>query len=113
MIVKDLLQWRLILAADEPGGGFGNIFVMFAPLMIVFYLLIIRPENKRKKEKESLLAEVKTKDKVLMLGGLIGTVVDLDGDELVLLVDPKKDVKMRFKRSAIDSVIIEPAQEKK
>jgi len=81
-----------------------QMLITFAPLMIIFWLFFIRPESKRRKEKERLLGGVKAKDKVITIGGLHGTVVEIEGDEIVLLVDAKKDVKMRFRRNAIDSV---------
>jgi preprotein translocase subunit YajC len=92
-------------------GGLDSLLITFVPLMIIFYLFFIRPENKRRKQKEELLAAIKPKDKVVTVGGLHGSVVEVEGDEVVLLVDPKKDVKLRFRRSAIDT--IETPEEKK
>jgi preprotein translocase subunit YajC len=89
------------------------MLVMLVPMFLIFYLLIIRPENKRRKEKESVLGTVKAKDKVVTIGGQYGVVVEVDGDDVVLLVDPKKDVKMRFRRSAIDSIQTPPEDDKK
>ena len=111
-----VLDRFFILAADTgaaPAGGAPQMsggdqllqmLITFAPLMIIFWLFFIRPESKRRKEKEQLLSGVKAKDKVITIGGLHGTVVEVEGDEVVLLVDPKKDVKMRFRRSAIDTI---------
>lgn len=100
-------------ATAAPSGGeqLMQMLITFLPLMIIFYLFFIRPESKRRKEKEQLLGAVKAKDKVITIGGLHGTVVEVEGDEVVLLVDPKKDVKMRFRRSAIDT--INPVEAKK
>ena len=92
-------------------GGLDSLLITFVPLMIIFYLFFIRPENKRRKAKEELLGAIKPKDKVVTVGGLHGSVVEVDGDEVVLLVDQKKDVKLRFRRSAIDT--IETPEEKK
>jgi preprotein translocase YajC subunit len=47
---------------------------------------------------------MKPKDDVVTIGGLHGTVVDIEGDSVTLLVDKKNNVKMKFRRSAIDSV---------
>jgi len=90
--------------ADNPFG----IFMMIGPMMLIFYFLFIRPENKRKKEKEVQMASMKPKDKVVTIGGLYGTIVEIDGDEVVLLVDAKKDVKLRFRRTAVD--VVEPTK---
>ena len=81
---------------------------MLFPLMamaILFYLFIIRPETRRKKEKDAVMNSLKVKDEVVTIFGLYGTVVSIDGDDVVLLVDPKKEIKMRFRRAAIDSVV--------
>lgn len=82
--------------------------MMIGPMMLIFYFLFIRPENKRKKEKEVQMASMKPKDKVVTIGGLYGTIVEIDGDEVVLLVDAKKDVKLRFRRTAVD--VVEPTK---
>ena len=103
-------------ASPATGGGNDGLIQMlitFAPIMLIFYLLFIRPENKRRKEKENVLAGVKAKDKVVTIGGLYGTVVEVDGDDVVLLVDPKKDVKLRFRRTAIEVITSDEDKEKK
>jgi preprotein translocase subunit YajC len=97
-------------AGQPPQPGFDSLLVMLVPMILIFYLVFIRPENKKRKEKEALLASVKPKDKVVTIGGLYGTVVDIDGDEIVLLVDPRKDVKMRFRRNAVD--VVQRAEDK-
>jgi preprotein translocase subunit YajC len=98
------------------GGSPPNPMDSFLPMMlgmaVLFYFIAWRPESKRRKEKEQLIAALKPKDKVVTIFGLHGTVVEIDGDDVVLLVDNKKDVKMKFRRSAID-VIQQPAEEKK
>lgn len=88
-------------------GGFEVMLMWLVPMGLFFYFFMIRPESKRRKEREQLLNSVKTKDKVVTIGGMHGTVVEVEKDEIVILVDPKKDVKLRFRRTAIDA--IEPA----
>jgi preprotein translocase subunit YajC len=106
-------------ATGVPGDGqqapnpLGQMVPMMAAFAIFIWLFILRPENKRRKQKEALLSSVKVKDKVVTIFGLYGTVVDIEGDDIVLNVDTKKDVKMRFRRSAIDSVVPEETKEKK
>lgn len=87
---------------------------MFLPFIIIIYFFMIRPENKRRSERDQLMNALKVKDKVVTIGGLHGTIVEVEKDEVVLLVDPKKDVKLRFRRSAIDTVeSTQPEEEKK
>lgn len=81
-----------------------------AAMAILFWLFIIRPENKRRKEKEALVSALKKSDKVVTIFGMYGTIVDIDGDDVTLLIDQKKDVKMKVRRSAIDQVVTEEAK---
>ena len=81
---------------------------MILPMILIFYLLIWRPESKRRKQREQTLNALKNKDKIVTIGGVYASVVEIDKDDVVLLIDPKKDVKVRVRRSAIES--IEPSE---
>lgn len=99
--------------AQNPYGGIFQMLALIVPMGIFFYFFMIRPESKRRKEREQVLNSVKVKDKVVTIGGIHGTVVDVEPTEIVILVDAKKDVKMRFRRSAVDSVESAESGEKK
>ena len=65
--------------------GNGDLMSMLLPMALmigVFYFLLIRPENKRKKEAEQMRSAVKTGDVVTTIGGIIGTVVNVKDDKL-------------------------------
>ena len=53
-------------------------------MLAVFYFMLIRPENKRKKEAEQMRASVKKGDKITTIGGIIGTVVDVKENSIVV-----------------------------
>ena len=75
------------LEAAGAEAGQGSLLGMLPMLLImigVFYFMLIRPENKRKKEAEQLRSGVKTGDKVTTIGGIVGTVVDVKSDTFVL-----------------------------
>lgn len=60
---------------------------MILPLIIVvaiFYFMLIRPENKRKKEAEQMRADMKVGDNVTTIGGIVGTVVSIKDDKFVI-----------------------------
>lgn len=97
----------------DPMGSLYGMLMLLVPMGLFFYFFMIRPESKRRKEREQLLNSVKVKDKVVTIGGIHGTVVDVEPTEIVILVDPKKDVKLRFRRSAVDSVESAESAEKK
>ncbi len=65
----------------------GDLLSMLLPLLImfaIFYFLLIRPENKRKKEAEETRNSLKTGDKVTTIGGITGVVVDVKEDKFVI-----------------------------
>lgn len=92
-----------IAAAAE---GSGNILSMIWPFVLmfaVFYFLLIRPQQKKQKQRTSMLSQLKKGDKISTIGGLHGTVVELSDDTVVLRVNDT--TKMTFERSAINTII--------
>ena len=73
----------LFLNGTAAGGGMTSI-IMIVAMIAVFYFLMIRPENKRKKEAEQMRSAVKNGDQITTIGGIIGTVVDVKGDKFVM-----------------------------
>ena len=71
------------LTSDLAGGGMTSILMIVA-MIAVFYFLMIRPENKRKKEAEQMRSAVKNGDQITTIGGIIGTVVDVKGAQFVM-----------------------------
>ena len=68
---------------DAPGMG-GSTIIMLLARVAVFYFMLIRPENKRKKEAENMRSSLKVGDRVTTIGGIMGKVVHVDGDKFVL-----------------------------
>ena len=64
--------------------------------------MLIRPENKRKKEAEQMRASVKTGDKITTIGGIIGTVVNVKEDKIVIETSADQ-VRIEFAKWAISS----------
>ncbi len=65
-------------------GGMTSTLIMLAMMMGIFYFMLIRPENKRKKEAEAMRSAVKIGDRITTIGGICGTVVNVKEDKLVL-----------------------------
>ncbi len=72
------------------------LFLMFA----IFYFLLIRPQQKRVKAHQALLSELKKGDRVITSGGIIGSVVKFEGDEIVV-VEIAPNVRVRVARGMI------------
>ncbi len=99
---------NLLLAMAPPaegqgGGGMIGTLIMFGAIFAIFYFMIIRPQQKRAKEREKLLSAVQKGDKVVLSSGLYGVVAGLE--EKTVLLDVGNNVKMKFDRSAIASVL--------
>ena len=58
--------------------------IMLAMMLGIFYFMLIRPENKRKKEAEQMRSSVKTGDKIVTIGGIMGVVVSVKDDRIVM-----------------------------
>ncbi|GAA0354854.1 preprotein translocase subunit YajC [Bacillus horti] len=75
------------------------LVLMFA----VFYFLLIRPQQKRQKERNQMLDALQKGDKVVTIGGLHGTIVELTESNATLKVS--ENVRLTFERSAINTVV--------
>lgn len=81
-----------------------NPIMSFLPLILifaVFYFLLIRPQQKRQKELEKMVQNLKKGDRVVTAGGLIGTVSSLQNDYLVLKVGDSEGNKVEILKSSI------------
>jgi preprotein translocase subunit YajC len=89
--------------------SFLPIIIMF----VIFYFLLIRPQQKRQKQRNAMLAALKKGDKVVTIGGMHGTIQDLSDDTVTLRI--AHNVHVTFDRGAINNVVSasEPAAEKK
>lgn len=78
-----------------------GLLLPFIIMFAVFYFLLIRPQQKRQKQRNQMLSELKKGDKVTTIGGLHGTIAELTDDTVVLRVN---DVtKLTFDRSAVNA----------
>ncbi|MGN7453238.1 preprotein translocase subunit YajC [Paenibacillus pasadenensis] len=90
--------------ASQAGGG--NIWTMLFPfilMFVVFYFLLIRPQQKKQKARNALLGALKKGDKISTIGGMHGTIVELTDDTVVLRVNDT--TRITFERSAINTVL--------
>lgn len=70
-------------ATENTGGGLMSI-IMVVAMIGVFYFMLLRPENKRKKEAEQLRSSVKVGDQITTIGGICGTIVHIKEDKVVV-----------------------------
>jgi preprotein translocase subunit YajC len=103
----------LILAQAAPAGAPGqqpNLLMQMFPLIIIFvlfYFVLIRPQQKRQKEHAKLVAALKTGDKVVTNSGIHGIIANVK--EQTVIVKVADNVKLEFDRAAI--VTVEKSQD--
>ena len=98
----------LILAMAQPSGdgGGGSMYgtlIMFGAIFAIFYFMIIRPQQKKQKERDSMINALQKGDKVVMSSGIHGTIAGLE--EKTALIDCGNNIKLKFDRTAIATVI--------
>src|SRR5436190_2138862 len=84
-------------APTAAGGPEGNPILSFLPLILIFgifYMFLIRPQQKRAKELQKMVDELKKGDTVVTAGGIIGVITSLQNDYVVLKVGDNENTKM-------------------
>lgn len=105
-MLQTLLTVFLFAPPVDAGGAQPNPLLQIVPLVlifIVFYFFMIRPQQKKQKEREKTLDSLQKGDKVVTIGGIHGTVVTLDQTKKTVLVQVSDNTKILFDRSAIAS----------
>ena len=90
-----------------PAPGWVQTLYSLGPLIlifVVFYFFIIGGNRRKEKERTALISSLGRGDRVTTIGGIIGSVVDATGDEVVLKIDENNNTKIRITRSAVASV---------
>ncbi len=106
----------------NPTGQMISTIVTFGLVFVIFYFLIIRPQNKKQKEAQKMIEAIKKGDKVVTIGGIHAVVASVKETTVILKVDD--NTKMEFSKSAVQAVTAKgeekveapadkPAEEKK
>ena len=93
---------NFLTATVDPSAGLGSTVIMMVVMLGVFYFMLIRPENKRKKEAEQMRSAVKKGDEIVTIGGIVGTVVDVKEKNIVIETGADQ-VRIEFEKWAISS----------
>ena len=90
------------LTTTTATGGMASPLIMMVLMIAIFYFMLIRPENKRKKEAEQMRSAVKTGDKIVTIGGIVGTVVNVKESRIVIETGADQ-VRIELEKWAISS----------
>lgn len=84
--------------------GSSTYFIIYLVVIVaIFYFLLIRPQSKRTKQRNAMLSELKIDDKVVTIGGIHGTIAEINDTTITLRVGDNQ--KLTFERSSINSVV--------
>jgi len=92
----------LVSASSSSGQTASNPIGLLLPIVLllgVFYFMLIRPQQRRSRSQRSLMDSLSVGDDVITIGGMHGTITEIDDDSILLEVAP--EIEIRFIRSAI------------
>ena len=95
---------------EAPAGSGIMTFLPFIAIIAIFYFLIIRPQNKKQKETQNMLATLKKGDKVVTIGGIHGVIQSVKEQTVIIKVD--YSTKIELNRSAVSSIVAAGKKEK-
>jgi preprotein translocase subunit YajC len=92
--------------APQQPGGILTMLPMFALMFVVMYFLMIRPQNKQRKQREEMISNLKKNDHVQTSSGIYGIIKQIKPDDpyLILCIDERKDVCIKVSKSSVVSL---------
>ena len=91
----------------QPGGDMMSMLLSLAPIalvMVLMYFMLIRPQNKKRKQEEKMRNELRVGDEITTIGGIVGRVVGIKEETGSLIIETGADRnKMQIKKWAIGS----------
>ena len=95
---------EILYAAGGTTGGSSNPVLTLLPfilIIVVMYFLMIRPQDRKQKEKQRMLQNLKPGDEIMTIGGIFGRIEGIRESEKILIVRVTKDVKLNISVSAV------------
>jgi preprotein translocase subunit YajC len=96
-----------IIAQEQTSGG--SLIGLALPILLIvgFYFLLIRPQRNRQRQQQALVASLEVGDEVMTNGGIFGTIVDIDDDEGIVIVEIAPGTRIRMLRQGISQRFVE------
>ncbi len=93
------------------GGDIATYVIVIGAMLLIFYLLMWRPQKKERQKHQQMIQAVRKNDKVVTMGGVHGIVSAVKDNVIILKIDENSDVSIRVNRSSIGAVIPEGTEE--
>ena len=106
MPITTILLAATTAADSTTTGGWEQYasFLIFIPLIAIFYFFMIRPQRKRDKELKAQVSKMSVGDEVITIGGLVGTIANISDDEVTISTSVANTM-VKFKKSSISTII--------
>ena len=91
-------------AQAKPSSGI-QMFILPVLILLIFYFLLIRPSQKKEKNRKRMIEELQKGDKVITTGGMYGVVVNIKSEEGIVVLKIADGAKVDFAKSAIQAKI--------
>ncbi len=101
----------VLAQGDAPGGaGFGQngFWILIGVMLVLYYVMLILPQQRERKKRLELLNSLKKNDRVVTTSGMIGTVANVSQDGKEITLKFGDTTRIPFLRSAIETVLREP-----
>ena len=102
----------LFYTGAEQAVGMGSMLLPLIVMVALMYFLMIRPENKRKKEAENMRSSLKKGDQITTIGGIVGRIVHVTDDNIVIETSDDR-VRMELAKWAVSTNNSNPPADKK
>ena len=103
-----MTMFTILQAAAQQGGGW-TTWVMIALIFVVMWFFMIRPQKKQQKELQNFRDSLAKGDKVVTIGGIFGTIVEVKEDTVLMEVD--NGVKIRVSKQALVKDFTDPTRQ--
>lgn len=82
-------------------GLLGNPMILIIGMGLLFYFIVLAPQKKERRKKEAMINSMQKHDRVVTAGGIIGSVVSVDEDRDIVVLEVDRDTQMQFLRRSI------------
>lgn len=107
MFIHDAIAQTVSTTPASPPTGASSL-ILFGVIFLIFYFLMIRPQQKKMKQHQQIVASIKRGDKVVTSGGILGTVTQVDDADAILHIEIAPGVEIRVQRHTIAEVPSRP-----
>ena len=101
------LLHHVVLAQAEGGGSALGLLVPLGLMGVLFYFLLIRPQQRRARAQRDLISSVEVGDEIMTAGGILGTVTAMDDDDELLTVEVAPGTRIRVVKRAVSQRFVE------